>query len=56
MLLIGLTRIALINKLVVDVNITLLLAPLELVNRNGVDQFKAHLPCEVFRISEPLQA
>ena len=54
MLLIGLTSIALINKLVVGVSITLLLAPLELVNRNGVDQFKAHLPGEIFRIPETL--
>ena len=56
MLLVGLTRIALINKLVIDVNITLLLAPLELVNRNGVDLFKAHLPSEIFCIPELLQA
>ena len=49
-------RIALINKLVVDVNITLLLAPLELINRNCVNQLKAHLPCEIFCIPELFQA
>ena len=37
-------------------NITLLLAPLELVNRNGVDQFKAHLPSEIFCIPKLFQA
>ncbi len=37
-------------------NITLLLVPLTLINRNCVDQLKAHLSGEIFRISELFQA
>ena len=56
MLLIGLTSIALINKLVVDVNIPHSLSALISIDCEVFDQVKAHLPCKLLSTCIGLQA
>ena len=46
----GFARITLINKLVVDMNVTLLLASHALINGNRIDQCKTHLTGKDFGV------